>query len=645
MRTRRRTALAAVASLLLAAPAAAQIPGLDRARDVLGRVPSLSSFLEGDPPITTSLSDALAEVPYLDGWAPADPAPLGIVPRRDDGSFALYPGAYHAEVQSYCMHAGTHGPGSGDGYLYAPLAGSKATIVESILRNSAAHPEIPQGNIQRLIWGIIARTDYEDMPSEMQGTARALLTRDQIRDLSKGALGLVPESVMRQAMSQLPPGAREVFQAEARLRSMISSGTSSYEELERVAVLAGAPDPSPDDRPVPGGRWSYHPAGYFVRFEPHGYRHTTVDLSVPGPVVIERDGSGRIATVEDWRGRRVEVPAGGAAAGAQVLDELAQARRALAADPAADAVLVLAWQWEYCRSQGGCSGAVVPAAPGGAALAAGEGPTVYDPAGDVAVPGQTGRQRLAQSPRCQKDQEALCAAVQQALALVAAEISSTQASQARYDAFKSELGRLNEQIAKAACENLAVLLEIQNEAAGLSYDPAGPSLPNNLRLVRIENHLKELAARECGGPTPDRPCGQGSKPKSPEDDAALDQFIGGIEDALKQAKAAAEQIEGQGGDRTQQYLTARAAAQGKIDLINRWLGYWKKFKTASCIPVGIIPLLQQILSTPAPHESPCLMLCNLTREWYKSLISPPMPPPQAEAAGREFMFFCDGNCQ
>lgn len=52
-----------VALLLLpfaAALARAQIPGLGEAGRMLDRVPSLSSFLEDDPPITTSLDDAEA---------------------------------------------------------------------------------------------------------------------------------------------------------------------------------------------------------------------------------------------------------------------------------------------------------------------------------------------------------------------------------------------------------------------------------------------------------------------------------------------------------------------------------------------------------------------------------------------------------
>ncbi|HUF90484.1 MAG TPA: hypothetical protein VMR66_10970 [Gemmatimonadota bacterium] len=300
-----RTLLAVTLSVLAvgAAPARAQIPGIGDAARVLDRVPSLSSFLEGDPPITTSLDDARTEIAFLDGWSPSSWQRLDALPRTGAGAFRLRPGRYAMEAQSYCMHAGTHGPGGGDGYLYAPLEGPKADIVQSLLRNSVSHPEIPQRDIQVLLWAIIARTEFDEMPSEMKRTARALLTRDQIDDLDDGALGMVPESVMREAMNRLPPVAQQVFLAEARLRSMISSGTSNFAELERVAVLTGAVEPPEGSRPVPSGRWSFDPNGYFVRYDPSGYSQTRVEVSVPRPVAIARDASGRIVGVYSAGGR------------------------------------------------------------------------------------------------------------------------------------------------------------------------------------------------------------------------------------------------------------------------------------------------------------------------------------------------------
>jgi hypothetical protein len=59
---------------------------------------------------------------------------------------------------------------------------------------------------------------------------------------------------------------------------------------------------------------------------------------------------------------------------------------------------------EFCRQAGGC----VAGAPGGSGRAGGAGwrrdePRTFDPSGNVGVPGNRGRQRLGQSPRCNGD--------------------------------------------------------------------------------------------------------------------------------------------------------------------------------------------------------------------------------------------------
>jgi hypothetical protein len=108
-------------------------------------------------------------------------------------------------------------------------------------------------------------------------------------------------------MHRLPPVAQQVFQAEARLRSMISRGGASFAELERIAVLSGAVEPPEGSRPVPEGRWSYHPDGYFLRFFPSGYSQTRIEIVVPIPVTARRDAQGRILEIADEYGRRLEI--------------------------------------------------------------------------------------------------------------------------------------------------------------------------------------------------------------------------------------------------------------------------------------------------------------------------------------------------
>ena len=265
----------------------------------------LGDLLKGEPPISTSLEDAVTEVPFLDEFDPDIITPLTVLERAPNGDYLLQPGLFKLNAQSYCLHAGTYAPGRGEGYLYTPLKGSRAEVIRNILRRSLDHPEVPQQDIQVLIWAILARTKIADMSSDMQRTANSLLTSDEIFDLNGGALGLIPDQVMQEAIAQLPDPVQQTLRAEAQLRSMLTSGNAAYQELERVAVLVGEP-PVADEREVPRGRWSYHPDGYFIRYFPSGYALTRVEIYVPEPIQIERDPLGRITLIADQAGNRIE---------------------------------------------------------------------------------------------------------------------------------------------------------------------------------------------------------------------------------------------------------------------------------------------------------------------------------------------------
>jgi hypothetical protein len=157
------------------------------------------------------------------------------------------------------------------------------------------------------LWAIVSRTKIKDMPPEMIGTAVKLLDAKELYDLNGGALGLVPESLKSQAMGGLPSEVRMVLEAEAKLRGMLTSAQSTYKDLERVAVLVGAAPLGAGSRMTPDGRWSYHPDGYFVQYHPSGYSHTTVNIYVPECMTIERDGQGRITRIVDASGKKMDI--------------------------------------------------------------------------------------------------------------------------------------------------------------------------------------------------------------------------------------------------------------------------------------------------------------------------------------------------
>ncbi len=235
--------------------------------------------LKGKEPITTGFADTRNEIVLQDSFSPKTFEPLLRLPKGPSGGFLLSPGAYEAHFQSFCLHAGTHGPSRGDGYLYAPLKGSKAAIILSLLRQTAQHPEIPQAQVQLLIWAIEARSKFSDLSPTLQRTALTLLTKKEIFDLNGGALGLIPQSVLDRAMSSIPPSERRILEVQAQLRGKLANGNATFAEIESIAVLSG---PAKHDGPIiPRGRWSAHPGGFFVRYLPDGYQKTKIQVYVP----------------------------------------------------------------------------------------------------------------------------------------------------------------------------------------------------------------------------------------------------------------------------------------------------------------------------------------------------------------------------
>jgi hypothetical protein len=272
--------LSTVLVLLTASSALAQFPPLGGATDKLkSKMPNL---LGGKPPITTSLPDAKWGDASKDTFTPRDASrSLVTLQRTPNGGFVLQPGYYIMQTQSYCLKAGTYGPGGGDGYLYAPPKGPAEDPVISIVRNSVQHPEIHQHDIQTLLWAIIARAKFEDLNPEAKATASKLLTPRQLASLNRNALDVLSGNALTDALGGVPEPLRQVARAEAQLRQMLTTPGASFAEMERVAVLSGAAPLGEGSRDVPSGRWSIHPDGYYVRYLPSGYSSTRVEIWVP----------------------------------------------------------------------------------------------------------------------------------------------------------------------------------------------------------------------------------------------------------------------------------------------------------------------------------------------------------------------------
>ena len=299
-----RSAAAIVLACIAAAGVSAQIrvPKLPTARDL--PLPGIDRLLRGEPPITTSIADARIDVPFLDRVEIrfGDLATL----RNDRGGFTLIPGNWQTDVQSFCFRPGTRGPQptDGNGYLSAPMKGPHAGIFGDMLAKYSLLRDVPQRDMQVLIWALLSRTKIRQMNARMQALAARLLTPAQIIALDSGAMDVIPPNLRRRAFNALPAEIRAVAEIENRIRDTLYRANHSYAELERMAVLRG-PEPR-GGRQIAKQRWSAHPDGYLIRYQPQGYARMTVQVSVPPKIQVRRDAKGRIVSVDFGDGRRTE---------------------------------------------------------------------------------------------------------------------------------------------------------------------------------------------------------------------------------------------------------------------------------------------------------------------------------------------------
>lgn len=192
--------------------------------------------------------------------------------------FVLKPGFYKGTFKSFCLKAGTYGPGKGDAYLYAPLAGPKEKIVRTLIANWEQHPEIQQTSVQLLLWAIIAKTNFSKMSADLQLVAAKLLGTKDMAVLSNSMMDYISGEAMLKLTNNLPEPAKTIVEIENKIRGLMYQANASYDQIESLAMRAGVAEANSD---FPHGIWGLHPDGYYVRYLPHSYTRTEVEIYVP----------------------------------------------------------------------------------------------------------------------------------------------------------------------------------------------------------------------------------------------------------------------------------------------------------------------------------------------------------------------------
>lgn len=246
-------------------------------------------------PITTSFKDAKPVATLAETFAPDQFFDLSTLPRTPEGNLVIFrPGAWRGVVQSYCLRSGTYGPSSGTGYRPIPLEGGQAEAVRAILQGTVVHPNVSQRDTQVLLWSIVDKLSYNKMPSAVKTTAQAYLTKKQLDALNDPILGSVPPWMRPLIEPRIMPiinsfeGQARHFAATSMNMQRQITGSSSYEAVERLAVLSGLAPEDPSVVPVPRGLWFRHSSGAYIRYQPENYSRTELQIFVPPDVLSER---------------------------------------------------------------------------------------------------------------------------------------------------------------------------------------------------------------------------------------------------------------------------------------------------------------------------------------------------------------------
>lgn len=278
--------------------------GIGEATKIMG----VDKYLRQAAPISTTFNDVVRAGEMLpDFKANENFQPLYLLPKNQDGGYQLCEGFYEMTNLSYCLMAGTYAPSKGDGYMFAPVLGSKEAIVISIIKNAEKHPEINQNDIQMLLWAIVARSSFSSMSPQFRKIAKTLLTPQQVSALDHDAMSVLPLDMIDRVKSQMPEGVRLVFEAENNIRNLVSRDDYNYTDMERYAILTGMASPRAD---VPAGIWTKHPDGYYIRYFPQGYQQTKVQIYVPKEAIVNGktliyDANGDIACPANYGSQRL----------------------------------------------------------------------------------------------------------------------------------------------------------------------------------------------------------------------------------------------------------------------------------------------------------------------------------------------------
>jgi hypothetical protein len=235
---------------------------------------------KGEPMLSSGLADSITGADTLPGSVDPDLklfSSLLKLERVDDGAFILKTGMYEAYLQGFSLDANDGGGNRTlGGWVPAPIHGKRGEVVASILKNAELHPDISQGDIQNLLWAVVAGTDLEKMPQNLQQAAVRLLPAD----LAKSLQGPVEAEKAKQSIL----GAINNRIKKSPLASGAAGAAGGVATVLNPGPARSSLPPMPAGLGYERGKWVLMPGGFYLRYLPDGASKIRVELLVPEAV-------------------------------------------------------------------------------------------------------------------------------------------------------------------------------------------------------------------------------------------------------------------------------------------------------------------------------------------------------------------------
>ncbi len=253
-------------------------------------IPGLDSLFKKGLPLKYTLNLADPPTLRLVRFEPEEIADLPQIPTE------FTPGFYRANFATFCLRGYTPGPNRGSAQLPGRIEGAMSGTINKLLDGFGQHNDIRQDEMQTLIWALLANAKPSNLNASQQAILARCLSPQDILLLEKGGVQFLEENVIGPMMNKVDEALRPIYEADNKMRQLVSRADAAFAELEELAVLP--PSEEGNISFYERGMWAPWQNG-FIRFDSSSYSNTSVQFWIPRNIGIWRDEFGRITAIRD----------------------------------------------------------------------------------------------------------------------------------------------------------------------------------------------------------------------------------------------------------------------------------------------------------------------------------------------------------